>query len=110
MANDDGEARTVEVVYATPDDQRFVTLEYAPGLTARAAVEASGLLAAFPEIASRPLVLGIFGEAVDGDRLLSPGDRVEICRPLLRDPRTLRRELLQHGQVMGVGGRKSGPD
>jgi putative ubiquitin-RnfH superfamily antitoxin RatB of RatAB toxin-antitoxin module len=110
MENDAGEPRTVEVVYAMPDEQRYVTLEYSHGLTARAAVEASGLLDSFPEIASRPLVLGIFGEAVDANHPLSPGDRVEISRPLLRDPRMLRRELLKQGHVMGVGGRKIAPD
>ena len=99
MANDAGEPKTVEVVYATADEQRVVTLEHSAGLTARAAVEASGLLNSFPEIASRPLVLGVFGEAVEPNHSLAPGDRVEICRPLLRDPRTLRRELLKQGRV-----------
>jgi|SRR5690606_16116304 len=104
------ERKTVEVVYATPAEQRIVTLEHSAGLTAGAAVEASGLLEAFPEIAARPLVLGVYGEPVDADRSLAPGDRVEICRPLLRDPRTLRRELLKQGQVMGTAGRKRGAD
>lgn len=97
---------TVEVVYATPDDQRIVTVQCLPGLTAGAAVAASGLLEEFPEIAARSLVLGVYGEPVEPDKALSPGDRVEICRPLVRDPRTLRRELLKQGQVMGVAGRK----
>ncbi|HEX6995393.1 MAG TPA: RnfH family protein [Gammaproteobacteria bacterium] len=108
---DDRETRdreTVEVVYATPDEQRIVTLPFSPGMTALRAVEASGLLDAFPEINARPLVLGVYGEPVEPDRPLAPGDRVEICRPLLRDPRTLRRELLKQGQVMGLAGRKHG--
>lgn len=107
---DETPAGTIEVVYALPEKQRIVAIEYSPGLTARQAVEASGLLEAFPEIAVHPLVLGLFGEIVDSDRPLSPGDRVEICRPLLRDPRALRRELLKHGQVMGVTGRKDALD
>ncbi len=96
---------TVEVVYALPEAQRIVAVAHSPGLTARQAVEASGLVDAFPEIGAGPLVLGVFGEPVDGERPLSPGDRVEICRPLLRDPRALRRELSKLGQVMGVSGR-----
>jgi putative ubiquitin-RnfH superfamily antitoxin RatB of RatAB toxin-antitoxin module len=110
MADSALEAATVEVVYATPDEQRIVTLEHRPGLTARAAVDASGLVEAFPEIAERPLVLGLYAQPIDPDRLLSPGDRVEICRPLLRDPRTLRRELLKHGLVMGPAARRSAAD
>lgn len=108
MADETPARETVEVVYATPDDQRVVTLPFSPGMTARGAVDASGLLEAFPEIETRPLVLGVYGEPVEPDRTLAPGDRVEICRPLLRDPRTLRRELLRQGQVMGLAGRKLG--
>lgn len=93
MARDDANA-TVEVVYATPDEQRIVTVAHSADLTAAAAAEASGLLDTSPEIRSRPLVLGVYGERVDADHVLRPGDRVEICRPLHRDPRELRRERL----------------
>lgn len=110
MASETTEPQTVQVVYATPAEQRIVAVKYSPGLTARAAVEATGWLEALPEIASRPLVLGVYGEPVEADRLLAPGDRVEICRPLLRDPRTLRRELSKLGQVMGIAGRKASAD
>lgn len=99
MAKD--KTAVVEVVYALPDKQRIVAVEHTPNLTARAAAEASGLLDAFPEIRSRPLVLGVYGEQVPPDRVLEPGDRVEICRPLSRDPRALRRERLAVGKVMG---------
>ena len=82
----------VEVVYATPDVQRVVRVELVPGLTAVRAVRASGLLDEFPEISTRPLVLGLFGERVSEQRELERGDRIEICRPLTRDPRDRRRE------------------
>lgn len=83
----------VEVVYAEPDVQRVVRVAYAPGMTAEQAVRASGLLEELPAIPASPLVLGVFGVRVDGTRVLEPGDRVEICRPLFRDPRERRREL-----------------
>ncbi len=91
----------IEVVYALPDVQRVVTLPFEPGLTAGEAVERSGLVREFPEIAARPLVLGIFGKPIAPARPLEPDDRVEICRPLERDPRELRRERLRQGRVMG---------
>jgi uncharacterized protein len=91
----------VEVVYALPDEQHIVPLEVASGATAEDAVRASGIVEAFPDIAARPLVLGLFGERIEPDHVLSPGDRVEVCRPLVRDPRELRRELLAQGRVMG---------
>jgi len=86
----------VEVVYALPDEQRIVSVALTPGLTAGDAVRRSGLLEAFPEI-ERPLVLGLFGEPIGEDRLLVAGDRVEISRPLARDPRDLRRERVAQG-------------
>lgn len=83
----------VEVAYALPDVQRVVRVELVPGLTAGQAVVASGLIDEFPEIRSRPLVLGLFGARVDERHVLKAGDRIEICRPLERDPRDRRREL-----------------
>lgn len=91
------------VVYATPSEQPIVELELEPGMTALEAVQRSGLLERYPEIGARPLVLGIYGQAVPPDRALAPGDRVEICRPLLTDPRDLRRDLVAGGRVMGGG-------
>lgn len=85
----------MEVVYATADDQRIVRVPFTRGLTAEGAARSSGLMDAFPEIAARPLVFGVFGVRVSARHPLAPGDRVEICRPLLRDPRDRRRELAQ---------------
>jgi|SRR5690606_3077638 len=86
-------APAVEVVYAEPDVQRVVRVAYAPGLTAEQAVVASGLLDELPRSVTNPLVLGVFGVRVEGTHVLEAGDRVEICRPLLRDPRERRRDL-----------------
>ena len=86
-------ARSVEVVYALPERQHLVELDLPPdGLTARQAVERSGLLQALPELATQTLVLGVFGEVCEDSRPLRDGDRVEIYRPLKHDPRTMRRE------------------
>jgi uncharacterized protein len=88
-----GSRATVEVACALPERQRVVELELPPeGLTAAQAVERSGLLAHFPEIRERPLVLGIFGTVCEPERGLHPGDRVEIYRPLRHDPRASRRD------------------
>jgi putative ubiquitin-RnfH superfamily antitoxin RatB of RatAB toxin-antitoxin module len=81
----------VAVVYATAGVQASVAVPLEPGLTAQGAVERSGLADRFPEIRGRPLVVGVFGVRVPLDQVLAAGDRVEICRPLLRDPRERRR-------------------
>jgi putative ubiquitin-RnfH superfamily antitoxin RatB of RatAB toxin-antitoxin module len=84
---------TVDVVYATVDEQRIVRVPFVDGLTAEQAARASGLIEALPDLASRPLMLGVFGVRVAPHYELAPGDRVEICRPLPRDPRDRRRNL-----------------
>lgn len=81
----------VEVVYALPETQQLIELKVAAGTTAREAIENSGILQHFPEIDLSKHKIGIFGKAVRLDRVLSPGDRVEIYRPLIADPKEARR-------------------
>ena len=92
----EGTAR-VEVAFALPDRQRVVTLALPEaGLTAREAVERSGLLDEFAGLREQPLVLGIYGAVCAPDRPLRDRDRVEIYRPLQVDPRVQRRERAAH--------------
>lgn len=85
----------VEVVYARPDRQRVVRVPLRAGMTAQEAVAASGLAREFPEIATQPLLLGIYGCRIEAARPLRDGDRVEIYRPLKFDPRDARRKAAQ---------------
>jgi putative ubiquitin-RnfH superfamily antitoxin RatB of RatAB toxin-antitoxin module len=78
-------------VYALPERQRVISLDYTDGMTAGDAVRLSGIDAEFPELAARPLTIGVFGEVVTGTHPLHPGDRVEIYRELIVDPRAARR-------------------
>jgi len=82
---------TVEVVYALPGDQVVVELSVAPGTTAREAIVQSGIQARFPQIDASRQKLGIFGCAVTADTVLQKGDRVELYRPLIADPKEARR-------------------
>lgn len=82
----------VEVVYALREEQALVTLEMEEGTTVREAIERSGLLARYPEIEPRRGRVGIFGKAVQLDAPLDDGDRVEIYRPLIANPKDARRE------------------
>jgi putative ubiquitin-RnfH superfamily antitoxin RatB of RatAB toxin-antitoxin module len=97
----DPEETAVEVVYALPACQRVVTVPLGAGMTALEAVNASGLLAEFPELDGASLALGIYGRRVEGSQRLRPGDRVEIYRPLCIDPRAARRR-----QAAESGGRR----
>jgi len=81
----------VEVVYALREDQALVALELEEGATVREAIERSGLLPRFPDIDPERASLGIFGRVTSADTQLKDGDRVEIYRPLLIDPKAARR-------------------
>lgn len=81
----------VEIAYALPGTQQLIDLKVATGTTAREAIENSGILQRFPEIDLSRHKIGIFGKVVKLDHVLSPGDRVEIYRPLIVDPKDARR-------------------
>ncbi len=93
--------QTVEVVYALPSEQHSVQVTIAPGMSAAEAVARSGIVERFPEIEQRPLVLGLFGRRISLSQPVSAGDRVEICRPLVADPREMRHQLWKQGRVIG---------
>jgi hypothetical protein len=85
------EAFDIEVAFARSDVQSMVTLRVPQGTTALEAVLSSGLAVQFGEIDPESAKLGIFGKVVAPDTVLRPGDRVEIYRPLLADPKEVRR-------------------
>jgi hypothetical protein len=80
----------VEVVYALPQRQQRVLLDLAPGSTVQDAIQASGLLRHLP--ADQADRVGIWGRPVSPQTGLRDLDRVEIYRPLLADPKQVRRE------------------
>jgi putative ubiquitin-RnfH superfamily antitoxin RatB of RatAB toxin-antitoxin module len=82
----------VEVVYATRERQKLVALEVEPGCTVGAAIDRSGLTEEFPDLVVDPDAVGIFGRKVPLDYVLQAGDRVEIYRPLIADPKEARRQ------------------
>lgn len=83
----------IEVVYAAVDRQVLRTLRVPEGATVREAVLKSGIGDEFPELDLNECPLGIFGKVVADPqvRLIQAGDRIEIYRPLLADPKEVRR-------------------
>ena len=86
-----GKALTVEVAYATPGRQVIVRVQVPPGTTVAQAIDASGVRQRFADIGAHPPV-GIFSSKVALGHVLASGDRVEIYRPLLLDPKQSRRQ------------------
>lgn len=89
---DSADTIAVEVVYALPDRQRLIALQVPQGTTVQEAIERSGLMHEFPEIDTGRQKIGVFGKRVSPQRVLSAGERVEIYRPLIADPKEARRQ------------------
>lgn len=81
----------VEVVYALREEQVLVEVELEEGATVRDALSRSGILQRFPEIDMERVTVGVFGKVTELDARPADGDRVEIYRPLLVDPKDARR-------------------
>ena len=83
----------VEVIYAAaPHDVRVVALQLQPGAVLADAVRASGLLGELSAEAADALQSGIWGKVAALDTRLRDGDRVELTRGLLVDPKEARRQ------------------
>lgn len=81
----------VSIAYATRERQVWNDLEVPADATVRQAIEISGILSEFPEIDLAKNKVGIFGDSVPLDRTLKEGDRVEIYRPLIADPKLVKK-------------------
>jgi len=88
----------VEVVYALRDEQFMIELELEEGATVREAVERSGILQRYPAMNLEGTPLGIFGRIAGLETRLRDGDRVEIYRALLADPKAARRSRTKSGK------------
>lgn len=82
----------IEVVLAMPENQELVELDLTVGATVADAIEQSGIVAMFEGIELDTSKVGIFGQKVALTQELHDGDRVEIYRPLLVDPKEVRRQ------------------
>lgn len=81
----------VEVAYATPARQLVIAVQLPAGSTLEEAIDRSGIRAEFPDMVIDPAALGIFGRKAPPGQVLREGDRVEIYRPLIADPKEARR-------------------
>lgn len=81
----------VEVAFALPERQFLETITLPDDAVVDDAIRTSGVQETFPEFSFEALQAGIWGKPVDRTHALRDGDRVEIYRPLERDPREARR-------------------
>jgi len=98
------ESIEIEVVYALPDEQVLLKRKVPAGTTVAEAIQASGLLDKHPEIDISRNKLGIFGKLTKAESVVREKDRIEIYRPLIADPKEVRRKRAEEGKAMKKGG------
>jgi len=94
----------IELVYALPNEQTLLKFDVQKGTTIAEGVRLSGILTKHPEIDPDKSKYGIFGKLSKADVVLREKDRIEIYRPLIADPKEVRRKRAEEGKVMKKGG------
>ena len=98
----------IEVVYALPSEQVIFTVKLDKGATAEDAIVASGILAKYPEIDLKKNKLGVYSRLIKLDTELVDGERVEIYRPLIADPKEMRKRRAEKAKEEGRIHEKTG--
>ncbi|RUO41264.1 RnfH family protein [Pseudidiomarina aestuarii] len=101
----------IEVAYATPDRQQIIPLRVAADTSVADCIAQSGICTAFPEIDLQEQKVGIWSKTVKLDQYPREGDRIEIYRPLIADPKAVRRKRAEQAVDDGradpvTGGRR----
>ncbi|MBV7435914.1 RnfH family protein [Aeromonas sp. sif2416] len=91
----------IEVAYALPERQTVLRIRVAPGTNVLAAIEQSGIVQKHPEIDLAVNKFGIYSRPVKGTEPVQDGDRVEIYRPLLADPKEMRKKRAEKAKEEG---------
>ena len=101
---------SVEVVYPLAQKQEIFTVKLPEGATVRQAIEVSGVLQKYPEIDLAKNKLGIFAKLAKPETLIRHRDRIEIYRPLIADPKEVRKQRAAEGKVMKKGAGEADPE
>ncbi|MBZ4194898.1 MAG: RnfH family protein [Candidatus Contendobacter sp.] len=94
----------VEVAYARPNQHVIIPVEMPEGATLEQAILQSRLLEQFPDLDLKTAKVGVFGKLGKLSTLLRAGDRVEIYRPLIADPKVVRQQRAAEGKRIRKGG------
>lgn len=98
----------VEVAYATPAAQKIIALRVAAGTSVQACIERSGITQHFPEIDLNEQKVGIWSKACKLDAEPRDGDRIEIYRPLIADPKAVRKRRAEKAKAEGKADKVTG--
>ena len=102
-----GKAGAVMVTVIVAGEGRLTRRRLAvePGTTVAEAVGRSGALDEHPELDPAALGYAIFGRTVRAEQPVEAGDRIEVLRPLVQDPKARRRALAREGRTLGRSAR-----
>lgn len=100
----------VEVVYALPQVQRVIKLAVMPDTPVQEIIERSGVLEMYPEIDLKKNKVGVFSRNVKLDATIHDGDRLEIYRPLLADPKEIRRKRAEQAKQEALAAKAAKKD
>lgn len=81
----------IEVVYALPDRQKLLSLPVPEGSSIETCINLSGISKHFSEIVPSTAQVGIFSVPQKLSTIVKAGDRIEIYRPLIADPKEMRK-------------------
>ena len=93
---------TVELIYALLDKQTINTIKVKEGSSINDVIDQSGILIEYPEIDLSINKVGIYNQIKKLDELVKNGDRVEIYRPLIANPKEERLKRAQIQREQGI--------
>lgn len=99
---------SLEVAYATPEKQALLEVVVEQGTTVEQAILASGIIKRFPDINLEILKVGIWNRTCKLTELPKKGDRIEIYRPLIADPKEARRRRAEKAKEEGRANKVTG--
>ncbi|CAM5214748.1 RnfH family protein [Alishewanella longhuensis] len=99
---------TVEVAYALPDRQALLTLSVSSAASVEQIIQQSGILQQFPQIDLLTQKVGVWSRPVKLAEQVREGDRIEIYRPLIADPKDLRRRRAEKAKEEGRADKTTG--
>ena len=99
---------TIEVVYGVPHKQKILTLWVADDSTVEQAILESGIMALFPEIDLKVNKVGVWNKAVKLSEVVNDLDRIEVYRPLIADPKDVRKRRAEKAKLEGRADKTTG--
>ncbi|KMT65480.1 RnfH family protein [Catenovulum maritimum] len=98
----------VEVAFALPTKQSIMTVHVSEGTSIEACIKASGILEEYPEIDLANNKVGIWSRTKKLSDTIKLGDRIEIYRPLIADPKEIRRLRAEKAKEEGRANKITG--